>query len=123
MFKTAEEKREAHRRASRRYYQRNYQRRPMQIKASRDGHLRRKYGISTDDYNRLLKEQGGVCAICKNPERVLDNRGRKRRLAVDHDHDTFVVRGLLCYACNTGIGALKESVLVLESAIEYLQRF
>lgn len=50
------------------------------------------YGITVEDYDRMFDEQGGVCAICGN--------GTKRRLAVDHNHETGVVRGLLCPRCN-----------------------
>jgi hypothetical protein len=61
---------------------------------------------------QMLEDQGGVCAICFNA----------RFLAVDHDHDTEQVRGLLCEHCNRGLGFFRDSVLALESAIEYLQR-
>lgn len=72
-----------------------------------------KYGITEIDYERLLVEQGGACAICRNPS-------TGRRLSVDHDHDTGRVRGLLCFTCNIGLGSFKDSILRLESAIEYL---
>lgn len=72
-----------------------------------------KYGLSEDAFRQLSREQGGVCAICHNVQ-------RDARLAIDHDHNTNVVRGLLCTACNVGLGNFKESMLILESAIVYL---
>lgn len=73
----------------------------------RNDHLRRKYGLTGDEYDRLLAAQGGLCAICRQPERLM-GRGRVRRLAVDHDHRTGRVRGLLCASCNTILGHLRD---------------
>lgn len=83
-------------------------------------HLKKKYGMSPDDYQILLKNQGGVCAICKGPP---TGTGKKNgRYYVDHDHNTGAIRGLLCHGCNTGIGHLKDSKEVLVSAIAYLEK-
>lgn len=59
----------------------------------------RVYGITIKDYNRMLKKQNNVCAICKKS--IKDNG---RRLFVDHDHKTGKIRKLLCYQCNTALG-------------------
>lgn len=74
----------------------------------RDQYLRRKYGITLKQYNQMLKAQNNSCAICKR-----DRSNFKNNLAVDHDHKTGEVRGLLCFYCNKRvIGRLtKESVL------------
>ncbi len=61
----------------------------------------------------MLAAQGGVCAICKTPPNGV-------RLSVDHDHKTAAVRGLLCAPCNTGIGMLRDSPMLLAMAEEYL---
>jgi predicted secreted protein len=82
--------------------------------------LKSKFGISMADYERILAEQGGVCAICKKAE-TAKWRSRTRRLAVDHDHDTDEVRGLLCMACNMGIGMFADEPDVLEVAAKYLR--
>lgn len=74
--------------------------------------LKRKYGLSKEEYYLLKEKQDNMCAICK-----ISNR----RLAVDHCHITGKIRGLLCLNCNTGIGQLKDSVELLESAINYLK--
>ena len=70
------------------------------------------YGITEDDYDKLFEKQGGVCAICgENPE---------GRLAVDHDHETKTVRGLLCRPCNSGLGFLGDSTDRVAKAAEYM---
>lgn len=61
---------------------------------AKDVDLRRCYGIGLDDYKRMWAEQKGVCAKCSKPQKGV------RPLCVDHDHETGVVRQLLCYKCN-----------------------
>lgn len=61
------------------------------------------YGLSTDDYSRMVAEQHGVCAICHRPETFTGSVGTPVNLSVDHNHSTGTVRGLLCRACNIGI--------------------
>lgn len=80
-----------------------------------DTKLRSDYGIDLNTYNRLLLEQGGKCRICRglNPS--------AKRLGVDHDHETGVVRGLLCFMCNMAIGYLKHDPEILTNAIDYLK--
>lgn len=74
-----------------------------------------RYGLSMDDYESILAKQKGICAICGTPP-------GKRPLSVDHCHDTGAVRGLLCHACNTGIGFLKDNTDLLKKAIKYLNK-
>ena len=76
--------------------------------------LRKKYGIGLHQYQSVLIEQNGRCCIC--------NKEDWRNLAVDHNHATGVVRGLLCSTCNTGLGQFQDSVDLLNKAIEYLNR-
>jgi hypothetical protein len=78
----------------------------------------RKYRMTLDDYDRMLSDQNGVCAICGGPQ---DWKGRTL-LNVDHCHDTGRVRGLLCHRCNTAIGLMKDDVVRLQSAINYLNK-
>ena len=85
-------------------------------------HLVRKYGITLEEYNRRFREQKGVCAICGKEE---STRRRKispenERLAVDHCHETGVVRGLLCFKCNTAIGSLGDTQDQIMKVINYL---
>lgn len=82
--------------------------------------LKRKYGITLDEWQRMYDEQDGACKICGQPETKIDRRqGLTRSLSVDHCHETSKVRGLLCSDCNTAIGLFKHSELLLIKAIEY----
>ena len=83
-------------------------------------HLK-KYGLTKDDYGRLSREQNGVCALCRRPETLI-MKGTLAKLAVDHDHVTGRVRGLLCRACNLGIGNLGEDPILLRAAADYIER-
>ena len=72
------------------------------------------YGITPEEYTRIWKRQGGRCAICRNKSRTI-------RFAVDHDHKTGEVRGLLCKRCNHDLlGGGHDDVLLLFRAISYL---
>ena len=84
---------------------------------ARNYYLKRRYGITLENYNVLLKNQSGLCAICKQK----CTSGRK--LAVDHCHKGGHVRGLLCGRCNRGIGYLREDSVIVLSALNYLLRF
>lgn len=81
--------------------------------------LRESFGISLEQYQEMHNEQDGKCKICGQPETQKRN-GKVRALAVDHNHKTGKIRGLLCSDCNTGIGKLKEDVEILQNAIRYL---
>jgi hypothetical protein len=87
----------------------------------RRSNLKRNFNITPEDFDRMFDEQGGVCAICFEPETdVHSATGKVQRLAVDHDKSTGIVRGLLCGRCNKGIGNLRHDRKILESAISYL---
>lgn len=86
----------------------------------RAGDLHKMYGIRLADYQRMLDQQKGVCAICGKPE-TSTYKGRLRFLAVDHCHDTKAVRGLLCAGCNLGIGHLDHDIERMKAAITYLE--
>jgi hypothetical protein len=77
--------------------------------------LRREFGLTPEQYQAMLVQQNYGCAICKETGHT-----NGRAMSVDHDHATGKVRGLLCSSCNTGIGQLKESPVILEAAIKYL---
>jgi len=83
--------------------------------------MKRSYGITLEEYNALLESQGGVCAICKCKETIIDRRtGEVRKLAVDHCHETKKVRGLLCRRCNMVLGGVADSIDLLKRIINYL---
>lgn len=74
-------------------------------------YLQKLYGLSKEDYRRLLEQQGSLCKICS----VLLHRPH-----VDHCHATGKVRGLLCGNCNTALGLVKENEVTLTKMIAYL---
>lgn len=78
--------------------------------------LKTKYGITLDDYNVMLAEQGGVCAICGG-----NSLQGKTRLHVDHCHTTGEVRSILCGKCNGGLGLFMDDPDLLEAAAAYLR--
>lgn len=97
-------------------------RRKSKPRAEHHRHLVRRFGISSETYEAMLAAQGGVCAICRTNDTHL-LRGRKVNLAVDHDHSTGAVRDLLCFACNSAVGQLKESVDLAKALQAYLEKW
>jgi len=81
---------------------------------NRDTHLRRTFGITLEDFEAMLAAQGGGCAICGRPA------PEGTSLHVDHDHETGVVRGLLCFTCNGALGMLTENEDHLLRAADYV---
>lgn len=74
-----------------------------------------KFGITVEQYEKMFKDQNGACAICDKQNL------NGRRLAVDHDHSTGKIRGLLCDTCNRGLGYMKDSINLLNKAASYLE--
>ncbi len=79
---------------------------------SRSYHLKRRYGITADEYDALVGEQGGVCALCE----------QRAPQHVDHDHVTGRIRGVLCSCCNQALGNLRDSAATARRAADYLER-
>ena len=82
--------------------------------------LKKRYNITVADYNELLCQQKGCCAICGQKE-TSKNKWGLCQLAVDHDHNTGKVRGLLCTKCNLILGLAKDNIDILFKAINYLK--
>ena len=88
---------------------------------SRNSHYKHRYGITLDDYNALLEQQGGVCAICGEPPSPKNTRAHwNNKLCVDHCHDGGHVRALLCNDCNLAVGYTKTRATALAIA-EYFR--
>ena len=83
---------------------------------ARRSFLRRKYGLSLADFDRILGIQGGGCKICGEKP----GKGRPN-LHVDHCHATNRVRGLLCFACNAGLGHFRDNAEILAKASAYIR--
>lgn len=109
-----------------RAYQREYQKRwrkanPEKAKAiDRRNKLKQHYGVSVEMYNQKVKEQGGLCAICKKPQ---DIRFNSDNLSVDHDHEHGRLRELLCTSCNCMIGYAGDNPDLLLEAAQYLKKW
>jgi hypothetical protein len=84
--------------------------------SDRKSHLKRKFGITLEQYDAMLAEQGGGCGICRKPPR--DDIS----LHVDHDHETGRIRGLLCFTCNNALGDFDDDASLLRSAIRYVEQ-
>lgn len=81
--------------------------------------LKNAYGLTIEGYKELLNKQSGACAICLCPE-TRKLRGRVWSLSIDHNHTTGKVRGLLCAACNTALGMLREDPLRVHAMLRYI---
>jgi len=76
----------------------------------------RYYSLTVEEYDAMYLSQNKGCAICHAP-----TGANGKRLAVDHNHQTEVVRGLLCDDCNTGLGKFKDNPNLLATALNYLK--
>lgn len=83
----------------------------------RNHHYTTLYGITLEDYEQMLEEQEGVCAICSDPP------NGTRPLSVDHNHETGAVRALLCGHCNAALGHAREDPARLHNMVAYLDRW
>jgi hypothetical protein len=81
----------------------------------RESHLRRVYGITIAEYEHLFQAQGECCACCKS----VDPKS-EQGWCIDHEHDTKIVRGILCAQCNRGIGFLGDTQEGVQKAVDYL---
>jgi len=80
--------------------------------------IHKAFGLSKSQYDAILKYQGSMCKICDMHISKCGSKG----LAIDHDHSTGMIRGLLCVKCNSAIGLLKEDMRIMKRAIDYLSR-
>lgn len=88
---------------------------PAGKESSRQTKLKTRFALSAEGYDELLEKQKGVCAICGATKGSMG-----RRLAVDHNHTTLEIRGLLCTACNAAIGNLRDNPQLCFNAAAYL---
>lgn len=77
-----------------------------------DYERQKKYGLSKEQFQEMLKSQTNKCKIC----------GAEEKLVVDHSHMTGKVRGLLCHKCNRGLGQFNDNIPLMFKAIEYLRK-
>ena len=86
-------------------------------KLKRDHHYKRTYGISAEDFDKLLSEQDGKCAICKKR-----GSGETGKFVLDHCHKTGKIRQLLCITCNVILGQVDDNPNMLQNMIDYLNK-
>jgi hypothetical protein len=108
---------ERQRRKVRKWTNANRERKRSYDRSKHRYHLLRKYGLTQDDYDRMLKQQNGCCSICQRPA----TSSRHGRLHVDHCHASGQVRGLLCHHCNYGIGVFKDNPKWMRRAAAYVE--
>ena len=88
----------------------------------RSTYLFREYGITEAQYELMSESQNGVCAICKQSETRKFGKEKVKYLSVDHDHNSFKIRGLLCSKCNNMLSNAKDNPEILRKAAEYLEK-
>lgn len=93
---------------------------PKRVEYERVKRYREEYGITLSQYDEMFKQQKGLCNICQLPERATWG-GIVKRLAVDHDHRTGRVRGLLCSRCNAILAKFEDNPNWFERAAIYLR--
>jgi Recombination endonuclease VII len=81
---------------------------------ARENNLKRKFNLTIKDYNKILELQNNKCFICQKPS-------LSKNLAVDHEHKTGLIRGLLCNMCNRALARFNDNSLLLQRAAIYLE--
>jgi len=95
-------------------YKKRY--RDLNRKEIRDYGLRYRYGINSEQFDKIFESQGRLCAICGS------DKSDSRNFVVDHNHKTGNIRGILCSYCNRGLGIFKDDVDIMTRAILYLKK-
>ena len=88
----------------------------------RNKHYKRKFGITIEQYTEMFEAQEGLCAMCNQPETVnTKSKSTPMWLAVDHDHKTGKVRGLLCFRCNTMLEHFDKDISKIKAVLAYIK--
>ena len=107
------------RQAYSREYEHNRRKRPPHYNPNRHKATKlRQYGLTDDQYTRMLTDQNGLCKICKTNCSLISSG----KLVIDHNHRTGKIRGLLCGSCNVMLGNARDSAEILRSGAEYLEQ-
>ncbi len=118
---------ETHKNQAKVYYQKNklrlreYENSQSVSERRHTNLIKRNFGLTKLDYDNLLNKQKGVCAICNQKETSKHQKGKLRKLSVDHCHITGKVRGLLCTKCNMSLGGFRDNIAILKIAVSYLE--
>ncbi len=95
--------------------------RAKRLSNSRAYNVKKKFGLSMEEVEAIKQQQNGVCAVCHQAETVMQ-KDTLRQLAIDHNHDTGQIRGLLCHMCNVAVGYLHDDPLRARALADYLER-
>jgi len=95
----------------------DYKSTPEGKRKAKTSQLKFKYNMTYEEWEKLFNDQKACCAICGTHQSKL-----KKALCVDHNHDTGIIRGLLCNRCNIGIMNLKEDAENCLNAYQYLRQ-
>ena len=90
---------------------------PQGRRATRSNNLKAKFGISVQEFDQRFRAQDRCCAICKRRRKT-----KEKSFALDHNHSTGSLRGILCHSCNRALGLADENTRLLRAAIKYLER-
>ena len=97
---------------------------PDTKRRNRKSHLLRNYNLSVSEFDQMVADQCGCCAICKRVMEINTTKGiNNTQLCIDHNHETGMVRGLLCGACNFALGFFRDDTVNLSNAIAYLHKY
>lgn len=111
-----------HTAAGKLYKQTNAEARKRYAEQRRRWHFKKKFGITVEQYDQMLANQGGLFALCRTDRRTINTHGTLRKLAIDHDHETGRVRALLCETCNRGLGLMRDDPALLRAGATYIER-
>jgi 23S rRNA G2069 N7-methylase RlmK/C1962 C5-methylase RlmI len=107
-----------HKAHSRRQMRERYQNRADVRERVRNEGFKRTYGITVDQYNKMLAVQKNKCAVCNKDQKLFE-----RRFDIDHCHETGTVRGLCCIRCNRGMGLLQDNPQLLRAAADHIEKY
>ena len=99
-----------------------YRDRPGNKEKVQKQHLKRKYDLTQEEYDKMLEQQNNKCVICGDYE-TNKRKGEIQSLSVDHCHKTGKIRGLLCNNCNLTLGYSKEDIYRLNKCIEFIKKW
>lgn len=98
-----------------------YHKTPRSRRGQRANNLKKRFNMTLEQYDKIFKNQNGICKICGKPE-TKKYKGILMWLSIDHNHKTGKVRALLCDKCNRALGIVDDNINLLQKLIKYLRR-
>ena len=94
------------------YFKKWHEKHPLH---KRNEHFKRRYGITLEERNKMISSSKGICNICNEKP-----KGKRKELMIDHDKNTGIIRGTLCFRCNIALGSFDHDINKLLKAVKYL---